>query len=256
MKREVDGFGLIIVGSEILDGRVRERHLDQARASLNRRNLLLNYVLVLPDDPVVLRQQLKWAMARPEPFFCCGGIGATPDDHTRRCAARAAGVELEPHPEATAILSARFGPLATPHRLQMAEFPVGSIIIPNPYNQVPGFALANGYFLPGFPEMAGPMMEWVLDHHYHPGRERAARSLVIPDGREADLAGLMEEFISAFPGLIFSSLPRIVAEGWDVVLGISGPPRVVEEGMGWWRGKLREAGREFVEGEKSVSGEQ
>ncbi len=247
MKKEIAGFGLIIVGSEILDGRVRDRHLENARAALDRRRLPLGYVLVLPDDPVMLREQLKWAMARGEPFFCCGGIGATPDDHTRRCAAQAAGVGLEPHPEATAILSARFGPRATPHRLKMAEFPAGSRMVPNPYNQVPGFAIANGYFLPGFPEMAGPMMEWVLDRHYLPGPERTARSLVIPEGREADLAGLMEEFIAVFPGLAFSSLPRIVEGGWDVVLGVSGPPGAVEEGVGWWRERLRAAGWKFAE---------
>jgi len=249
MRREIGGFGLIIVGSEVLDGRVRDRHLDRARAALGRRNLPLRYVLILPDDPATLLGQLEWAMARGDPFFCCGGIGATPDDHTRRCAAAAAGVPLRAHPEATAILAARFGDRADPHRLRMAEFPAGSLIIPNPYNGVPGFTIAGGHFLPGFPEMAGPMMEWVLDNCYLPGPARAACSLVIPDGREADLAGLMEEFIAAFPGLVFSSLPRIVAGGWDVVLGVSGPPEAVEEGIGWWRDKLREAGREFVEGE-------
>lgn len=247
MKKQIAGFGLIIVGSEILDGRVRDRHLDNARAALDRRNLLLSYVLVLPDDPELLREQLKWAMTREEPFFCCGGLGATPDDHTRLCAAAAAGVGLEPHPEATAILTARFGPLASPHRLRMAEFPTGSRIVPNPYNQVPGFSIAGGYFLPGFPQMAGPMMEWVLDRYYRPGPERSARSLVVPGGREADLAGLMEEFIAAYPDLAFSSLPRIVEGGWDVVLGISGPPPAVEEGMRYLRDKLSRAGRDFVD---------
>jgi hypothetical protein len=95
--------------------------------------------------------------------------------------------------------------------------------------------------------MAGPMMEWILDRQYLPGPERVARSLIIPDGREADLVGVMEEFITAHPGLAFSSLPRIVEAGWDVVLGISGPPGAVEEGMRWLREKLREVGREFVE---------
>jgi len=247
VKREVEGFGLFIVGSEILDGRVRDRHLDQARSALGRMNLGLSYVLILPDDPVVLRRQLKWAMAREEPFFSCGGIGATPDDHTRLCAAQAAGVGLEPHPEAAALLSARFGSLATPHRMMMAEFPAGAGVIPNPYNGVPGFSIRNGYFLPGFPEMAGPMMEWVLDHCCLPGRKRVARSLAIPDGREADLVGLMEEFIAGHPALAFSSLPRIVGGGWDVVLGVSGPPEAVEEGIVWWRDKLRRAGRKFEE---------
>ncbi len=246
MKESVPGFGLFVVGSEILDGRVRDRHFENTRRSLARRHLPLLYALILPDDPDLLREELRWAMERGDRFFCCGGIGATPDDYTRRCAAEAAGVGLELHREAAAILSERFGPLATPHRLKMVEFPAGSRIIPNPYNQVPGFSIAGGYFLPGFPEMAAPMTDWVLDNCCRPGPGRIARSLVLPDGREADLAGLMEEFIAGHPALAFSSLPRIVAGGWDVVLGVSGPPAAVEEGIEWWRVKLREAGREFV----------
>jgi molybdopterin-biosynthesis enzyme MoeA-like protein len=247
MKRTVSGFGLIIIGSEILDGRVRDRHFADIRGALARRRLALRYAQILPDEPGLLRDQLRWAMDREEPFFCCGGIGATPDDYTRRCAAEAAGVGLELHREAAAILTARFGPLATPHRLRMAEFPAGSRIIPNPYNGVPGFSIAGGYFLPGFPEMAAPMAEWVLDTHYRPGPERIARSLVVPGGRESDLVGMMEKFIAAHPGLAFSSLPRIAGDGWEVVLGVAGPPEAVEAGLGYLRDQLLEIGREFVE---------
>ncbi len=48
----------------------------------------------------------------------------------------------------------------------MGEFPVGASIIPNPYNQIPGFSLDEHWFVPGFPVMAWPMLEWVLDTHY------------------------------------------------------------------------------------------
>ena len=113
-------------------------------------------------------------------MFSFGGIGATPDDHTRACAAHAAGVELRLHPDAEAEIRARFGADITPRRLMMGEFPVGSEIIPNPYNRIPGFSLNDHYFLPGFPQMAWPMMESVLDrrtaHLSRPGRSASARS--------------------------------------------------------------------------------
>ncbi|MFH1037712.1 MAG: molybdopterin-binding protein [PVC group bacterium] len=247
MKKQTFGFGLIIVGSEILDGRVEDRHLQNARRLLAERNLFLRYAVILPDEPVILEEQLRRALARENPFFCCGGIGATPDDHTRRCAAAAAGVPLKYHEEAAAILKKRFGPLATPHRLKMVEFPAGALIIPNPYNQVPGFSVGDGYFLPGFPEMAEPMMAWVLDTCYEPGAERIARSLLLPGAREADLAGIMEGFIAAHPGLSFSSLPRIAGDGWDVMLGVAGPPSAVEEGMRALKSSLSEAGQVFID---------
>ena len=58
----------------------------------------------------------------------------------------------------------------------MGEFPVGSEIIPNPYNRIPGFSLRRHHFLPGFPQMAWPMMEWVLDTHYRARSSRPAAS--------------------------------------------------------------------------------
>ncbi|MDP8214731.1 MAG: competence/damage-inducible protein A [Candidatus Euphemobacter frigidus] len=246
-RKSVTGFGLIIIGSEILDGRVRDRHFEIARRLLTDRNHLLHYSLVISDDPNLIREQLSWAMSRPEPFFCCGGIGATPDDYTRRCIAEAAGVPLEFHQEAAAILKKRFGRLATLHRLKMIEFPRGARLIPNSFNQVPGFSIANGYFLPGFPEMVEPMIAWVLDSYYQPGPERIHRHLVLPGAREADLVDLMEDFIVVHPLLSFSSLPKFVSGSWEVHLGISGPPLKVEEGIRYLAGKLQKAGQRFTD---------
>lgn len=225
------GFGLIVIGTEILDGRVRDSHFENTRRLLQERNHPLVYVMILRDDPALIRDKLRWAMARPEPFFCCGGIGATPDDYTRQCAAEAAGVPLEFHEEGLAILKARFGAEATPARLRMVEFPKGAILIPNPVNQIPGFRINNGHFLPGFPSMAGPMAAWVLDNRYAPGDIRITRTLVLPGAREGDLVTLMEAFTAAHPALTFSSLPHYVAGGTEVDLGLTGRPEEVEAGL-------------------------
>ena len=117
VRKNIDGIGLVVIGNEILDGRVQDAHVANTRRLLQERNLTLSYVLVLPDDPDVITSHLRWAMARPELFVCCGGIGSTPDDHTRQCAARAADVPLEQHAAGTAILRERFGDRATPRDL-------------------------------------------------------------------------------------------------------------------------------------------
>jgi molybdopterin-biosynthesis enzyme MoeA-like protein len=249
-RTQCPAFGLIVIGNEVLDGRVRDTHVENTRAVLQARRLALAWTLILPDDPPVIEAQLAWAMARPEPFFCCGGIGATPDDHTRGCAARTAGVPLEPHPEGVTILKERFGAEATPTRLRMVEFPQGAGLIPNPVNRVPGFQIRNGYFLPGFPSMAQPMMSWVLDTAYLPGAERAAATLVLPGAREADMVDLMEALIAAFPDLAFSSLPRFTDAGTEVRLGLAGPPPRVEAGLADLRRRLAEAGIAVAEGDQ------
>ena len=241
------GFGLIIIGSEILDGRRTDKHFDAARAVLTERSIPLRYVMIIPDDPVLIDGQLRWAMARPEPFFCCGGIGSTPDDYTRDCAARAAGVPLAYHPEGVVILKSRFGKDATPGRLKMVLFPQDATLIPNPINQVPGFTIRNGHFLPGFPEMARPMMAWVLKAWYAQGEKRMSRALLCPGAREGDLVGLMEAFVAAHPMLNFSSLPRFTATGTETLLGLEGSPDDVERGLHDLKARLEEARVEHVD---------
>jgi len=237
-KAVAPGFGLVVIGNEILDGRRTDKHIPACRNLLMQRHLALTYVLIVPDEPVLLESQLRWAMARPEPFFCCGGIGSTPDDHTRQCAARAADQALELHPEGAQILTRRFGKEATPARMAMVHFPAGASLVPNPVNQVPGFHVGNGFFLPGFPEMAGPMMDWVLDHHFESGEERVSHAVVVKGCREADLVDLMKAFISDHPLISFSSLPKFR----ELELGVSGPVEAANAAFSDLQARLRAEG--------------
>ncbi len=159
-------FGMIIIGDEVLNGDRVDRHLAAFKPLIHERGHELAWHWLLPDDPDVLTAHLRFSMGRPDPVFVCGGIGATPDDHTRACAAAAAHVPLVCHPDAARLIEDRFGADAYPHRILMAHLPEGADLIPNPVNQVPGFTLCRHWFLPGFPKMAWPMAEWVLEHQF------------------------------------------------------------------------------------------
>ena len=84
-------FGLIIVGDEILSGKRADKHLPKVIELLAARGLPLAYADYVGDDPVRITATLARAFASGDVVFSCGGIGATPDDHTRQCAARALG---------------------------------------------------------------------------------------------------------------------------------------------------------------------
>ncbi|MCB1802132.1 MAG: competence/damage-inducible protein A [Gammaproteobacteria bacterium] len=217
-----DTFGIIVVGDEILNGRRVDRHFAALGGMLRERGFQIAWLRILPDDPDYLVREFGRTMAEEIPVFCCGGIGATPDDHTRACAARAAGVALELHPGAVAEIEARFGDEAYPHRIRMAELPRGSQLIPNPYNRIPGFSIARHYFMPGFPDMAHPMAQWVLDTYYAQGgraeRQRAVRVLGVT---ESSLMDLMQDLVGRFPEAKLFSLPRLGPE-FQIELGFRG----------------------------------
>ena len=215
-------FGLIVVGDEILNGRRQDRHFAVIGGLLRERGYRLAWLRILPDDPAYLSTEFARTMAEGLPVFCCGGIGATPDDHTRAAAAAAANVALTLHPGAVAEIEARFGDAAYPHRVKMAELPDGAGLIPNPYNRIPGFSIRGHYFVPGFPDMAHPMVAWVLDQHYAAGGiKEAQRSVRIFGITESGLMDLMEELVSAYPDAKFFSLPRLGAE-FQIEMGFRG----------------------------------
>ena len=152
-------FGSIIIGDEILSGKRQDGHFRRTIASLAKRGLELKWCRIVGDAPALITETLRQTYASGDIVFCFGGIGATPDDHTRLCAAQAAGVPLIRHADAVAEIEARFGAGAYPRRILMADLPQGSRIIPNPFNRIPGFTLGHHHFLPGFPQMAWPMMD-------------------------------------------------------------------------------------------------
>lgn len=226
-------FGAIIIGDEILSGKRQDKHMAKVIETLGERGLQLAWCHYLADEPELITSTLRRTFASADVVFSFGGIGATPDDHTRQCAAQAAGVELKLHPEAEAEIRARFGAEITPKRLMMGEFPLGSEIIPNLYNRIPGFSMGDHHFVPGFPQMAWPMMGWVLDTRYRalfdPGRI-AERSIIVRGAGESQLIDLMNQCLERYPRLKVFSLPRMEPDR-HVELGVRGDATQVPDAI-------------------------
>lgn len=233
-------IGLIIIGDEILSGKRQDKHLAKVIELLSARGLALAWARYVGDDRARITEALAHAFASGDLVFSCGGIGATPDDHTRQCAAAALGVPLALHPEARALIEQRMRDVAAEqgvpfeperadnvHRLQMGVFPEGAQIIPNPYNKIPGFFVRDVHFVPGFPVMAWPMVEWVLDtryRHLHGAQRQQERSVIVFDAMEATLTPVMEDVERRFAGVKVFSLPSVdhPQYGRHIELGVKG----------------------------------
>jgi molybdopterin-biosynthesis enzyme MoeA-like protein len=240
-------FGAFVIGDEILVGKRQDKHLSFLIEALAKRGLRLSWALYLGDEPERLAAALRRSFASRDVVFSFGGIGATPDDHTRQCAAAALSVELKLHPDAEREIRARFGGEVTPQRLQMGEFPAGSNVIPNPVNRIPGFSLREHHFVPGFPQMAWPMVEWVLDTKYEKlfNRDRwAEKSILVYEAGESQLIFAMKEVEAAYRGIKVFSLPSMGQDGSriHVELGVRGDPAQVEPAMAELRRLVQHAG--------------
>ncbi len=241
-------IGLIIIGSELLTGKRQDSHFAHSIKVLADRALVLAWCHYIGDDAEAITRELRLAMDGDDIVFCFGGIGATPDDHTRACAASAAGIALVRHPQAAAIIEERFGDTAYPQRIHMADLPQGCMLIPNPVNRIAGFSLGRLHFVPGFPQMAWPMMEWVLDHHYPELQNRESPMEILfslPGTSEGQLIDVMQEFVARFPHVQFSCLPHMQGDYRETELGVRGPAASVEDAVDWLTGALDRGGWTF-----------
>jgi molybdopterin-biosynthesis enzyme MoeA-like protein len=249
---QAPAIGIIIIGDEILSGKRADKHLPKFIELLSARGLQLSWAEYVGDSPERITAVLARAFASGDVVFSCGGIGATPDDHTRQCAAKALGLPLVLHAEAKSLILERMRDVALEqglpyeperednlHRLNMGMFPQDADIIQNPYNKIPGFTCAGSgqgcvHFVPGFPVMAWPMMQDKLDVYcqtWGAAPQRIERSVIVLGAMEATLTPLMESIESQFPGVKVFSLPSVDHPQWGkhIELGVKGDLTLAEE---------------------------
>ena len=231
-------FGAIIIGDEILSGKRVDAHFDKIVSLLAARGLRLSWAEFLGDERSRIAATLKRTFASGDVVFCFGGIGNTPDDHTRQAAAEALAVDLVLHPDAEREIRARFGDDVNEVRLLLGTFPRGVDIVPNPFNRIAGFSVKHHYFLPGFPQMAHPMAEWALDTFYSSYFNRQpmvdkAFLLTGPMAYESALLDLMERVVADYPALRLFSLPSVGDDGQrrHLELGVEGEVTLVDHAM-------------------------
>ena len=231
-------IGTYIIGDEILSGKRQDAHLKFMIQALKARGLRLAWAHYLGDVPEQITSLLRASMLRGDIVFSFGGIGATPDDCTRQCAADAANLPIARHAGAVAEIEAQYGENAYPKRVLMADFPLGASLIPNAVNRVPGFSINHHHFSPGFPQMAHPMVEWALETYYkqffnrHPTVDKAFL-LTGPMAYESALLDLMERIVADYPALRLFSLPCVGDDGQrrHLELGVEGEATLVNHAM-------------------------
>jgi len=213
-------FFALIIGTEILNRRRTDKHFDFVTQALLEKGYTLTGSFVIKDDPQLIVRTIQFiAQQENAVLFSFGGIGSTPDDHTRQCAATALrDGSLMMHSEAKEIISNRIDVLQHPHALQMAMLPQNADLLENSVNQMPAFSLDERYFfMPGFPEMSHPMVTHILTNKIkpHPPLYRYTLTALC---KESALIPVMEEMS---PEVEFSSLPKLMSNGWQTTISVA-----------------------------------
>ena len=208
---EAPNFYSVIIGTELLNGRRADSHFVHLNSELVKRGWEQKASFVIKDDPQFLEDIFRLIRSDENSvMFSYGGIGSTPDDFTREIASLSfRDAPLVRHSEAESIIKNRLGERAYPHPIKMADLPKNADLIENPINKMPGFSLDKRFFfVPGFPNMAHPMVSAILDRYYPKAAEKFSCNFMV-EASEAALIDIME----ALPSEIeLSCLPQFVGQ--------------------------------------------
>lgn len=163
---------ILTIGDEILSGRTSDTNFQFLARKLARVGLQPYWHTTVPDHREVLGEAVRLAIARADVVLCTGGLGATPDDLTRRVLSQVLGRTLILNDQVWAEIQAKyesFGRTAPASAQAVALVPQGAEIVPNPVGIAPGLMLPTdrGWIcaLPGVPcEMETQVERFLLPY--------------------------------------------------------------------------------------------
>ena len=188
-------FYAVIIGTEILNGKREDKHFEFVKKELAKYGHQLFASFTIKDDPNLIESVFTLIKSDSQAvLFSFGGIGSTPDDLTREISSKVfTQQEVVPHKKFLADIIERFGESAYPHRIHMADLPPNAHLLFNPVNNMSGYSLNNRYFfVPGFPEMAQPMIRSVIESNFNKSETKYVRSFIAKTSEET-LITLMQQ---------------------------------------------------------------
>jgi molybdenum cofactor synthesis domain-containing protein len=215
---------VLIIGNEILSGRIQDANLAFLARGLNEVGIRLREARVIPDDENAIVAAVNEARVKFDYLFTTGGIGPTHDDITAGCVAKAFGVPLTVHPDARRLLESHYPPGAVNEaRLRMAQMPQGATLLLNPVSRAPGFRIGNVFVLAGVPQVMRATFE-ELKRNLRGGAKVLSRSVSCALG-EGTIAKDLAALQARYPDLEIGSYPYFRRSDFGVTLVVRGTER-------------------------------
>lgn len=207
--------GIIIIGDEILSGRVCETNGYFLASELWDLGVRVKRISTIPDEIETIATEVA-AFSRIYDFvFTSGGIGPTHDDRTIESVAKGFGVRVVRHPALERYLRTRYGGNVNDALLKMAEVPDGAEVMEFVEGGLPLIVFRNVFILPGIPEYLRKKFSFVRDrfrsHAFYLRR-------IFLNANESDIAAPLDAVARSCPDIAFGSYPILGNPEYRVII--------------------------------------
>jgi len=242
---------MIVIGNEVLSGRVQDKNLNFIATRLNALGIKLMEARVIVDQRDAIVNAVNETRAAYDYVFTSGGIGPTHDDITADSVAAAFGVGIDHNPEAVAILEAHYQPgMLNEARLRMARIPDGATLVENPVSHAPGFRLENVFVFAGIPSIMQAMFESA--RHQLAGGAPIQSVIVTSYLPEGAIAGPLGAIQADYPDLDMGSYPFYRGQRFGTTVVFRGTDEAdLAAAAEAFRDVVRQNGQEPIDGEVS-----
>lgn len=204
--RVVSTAAVLLIGNELLSGKVHEANLVELARALRALGIRLRRVVIVPDETELIAAEVRALAAGHDVVFTSGGVGPTHDDVTLDAVAAAFGVRAVVHPEFEAVLARAYGPKMTDAHRRMALAPEGAVLAHHEEARWPTVVMQNVWVLPGVPEAFRMKLATIRAHLTGP-RPIVTREL-LTQLEEPELKPLLDAVVAAHPTVEIGSYPR------------------------------------------------
>lgn len=209
--------GIIVIGNEILSGKVTDENSPFMARGLRAVGVELRRIVTIPDEVDLIAAAVENFREAYDLVFTSGGVGPTHDDVTIEGIAAGLGREVVRHPDLEAGIRSFIKGEVNEAQLKMAEVPEGATLLHDQKMGFPTVCVENIYILPGIPEILRKKFDALRDSFqvapYH-------LKVIYTSSSESDIADSLNQTMSEFPELLLGSYPKIGNPEYRVKLTI------------------------------------
>jgi molybdenum cofactor synthesis domain-containing protein len=196
----------LVIGNELLAGKVQDANVQCLAMLLRRLGILLRRVVIVPDEEQLIADEVRALSAQHDFVFTSGGVGPTHDDLTVAAVARAFGVSVVTSPDVERMLRAYYGDHFAEGHLGMALMPEGAELASNADAIWPTIIMKNVWMLPGVPEVF--RIKLALVRERLSGGRPFVSEAVYTKMDEGHLKPLLDRIVAAHPAVEVGSYPK------------------------------------------------